>query len=221
MTANRLKHSVSRGVSFIYMAMMFAIVGAAIYKSWNKTELNYIQNPHSHVQWTTRNGLKLLGEIVMNIQLSSLLLTNNAFAGGLSTGAGSGSIESFDADTFRLNFGFLKGFMLDAGYFEEVLQSTTVEAIVELDLVGTAYDMKLNVAILCVLVWVAVVMIPIVVGTISMDGSNIFQWLYGKISFVQEILAGPLFLLIIQTFMAGVDGTTDDAGTLSLAAQPW
>ena len=231
-TANQLKHSVSRGFSFVYMAMMFAIVGAAIYKSWNKTELNYIQNPHSHVQWTTRNGLKLLGEIVMNIQLSSLLLTNNAFAGGLSTGAGSGSIELFDADTFRLDFGFLKGFMLDAGYFEEVLkhyreevlkgsQSTTVEAIDELDLVGTAYDMKLNVAILCVLVWVAVVMIPIVVGTISMDGSNIFQWLYGKISFVQEILAGPLFLLILQTFMAGVDCTKNDAGTLILEAQPW
>ena len=48
-----------------------------------------------------------------------------------------------------------------------------------------AFDLKLNFAILSVLVWVTIVMIPIVMDTIRLQRARLFQLLYEKLAFVQ------------------------------------
>jgi len=58
-----------------------------------------------------------------------------------------------------------------------------------------------------VLICVTIVMIPIFMDTIRLQQSRLFSILYEKVSFVQEILAGPFFLIILQAFLAAVDCT--------------
>lgn len=250
--AHALKHAFSVGFVYTYLSVMFAVVGYTMWISRDKTELNFIKHPESHAKWGMRNIQRLLTEIIMNIQLSSLLLTHGVFADvGVFDSATSKAREralalvanataslnrtvldevevianetenefappawlaapSVDTDSpdWRWNFAAFKGFMLDVAYFERVFES----------LAGMAFDMKLTFGIVAVLAWLVIVMIPIVMDSIRLKQNKVFEAIYSKLDVVQEALAGPLFLVILQAFLAAVDCTGGKVAAASGAA---
>jgi hypothetical protein len=243
--AHALKHSFSVGFVYTYITVMFSVVGYTMWLSREKTELNFIKHPESHAKWSLRNIQRVITEIIMNIQLSSLLLTHGVFAdvgvfdeieaaavqrvqsylvnatdvnateleeledfiaAANTTGAtdeikppvwlAAPTTDTDDPD-WRWNFAAFKGFMLDAAYFERLFDS----------LKGAAFDLKLTFGILAVIVWLIIVMIPIVMDSIRLNQNKVFVAIYRKLDFIQEVLAGPFFLVILQAFLAAVDCT--------------
>ena len=240
-----IKHNISIIFVYVYISVMFVVVGGTLYISRGKTELNFIEHPVSHAGFNTKNFRKLISQVLEAIQLSSLLLSHSAFSSeevvfdeepGITpafnqsvpgynasdplgsaadtaraaSDAASAALAELKSDDFAVDFAVMKLFLFDLSYFKVMLAS----------LGNLAFDIKLSLSIAAVCVWVVIVMVPIVLDTITLVQSDVFQKIYAKIDFVQEFLAGPLFLIVLQSFLATVDCTMGPDGVMVLELKP-
>eukprot|EP01048_Picozoa_sp_COSAG05_P000545 COSAG05_NODE_15_length_36348_cov_78.369307_6_plen_579_part_00 len=213
-----VKHYVGTCFVLVYLIGMFVVVGFTMWLSRKKTELNYIVDPHSHVVANLHNLQKMVMQLVEGLQLSSLLLTHTAFVGagffkrnsGSSSGASLGIDTDLDTDIDRdavaVDFSFLKSLLFDFSYFEEYVEDLK-------KLQSQAYDLKLGGSVIAIIIWVLLIMVPIAIDNIRLERSPLFIKLYSRLTFVQELLAGPMFLVILQTFLSTVDCTLDPEGS--------
>ena len=121
-------------------------------------------------------------------------------------------IQDPESSEFAMNFSILKIWLFDLTYFQDLFETIGDQA----------YDMKLTLSVVAICIWVIIVMVPVVLDTIALTRSNWFNTIYAKIGFVQETLAGPLFLVILQTFLSTVDCAPmgDGSGKMSLELKP-
>eukprot|EP01043_Picozoa_sp_COSAG02_P011108 COSAG02_NODE_404_length_23022_cov_305.366008_7_plen_2369_part_00 len=239
-----IKHNISVTFVYAYLGVMFSIVAGTLYISRGKTELNFIEHPVSHASVNTQNLRKLISQVLEGIQLTSLLLSHSAFssdevilpgnhpddllslnssfsnynetgepsvtAAERAAAQAAATLAAVQADDFAVDFAVMKIFMFDLSYFKALF-----EAVADI-----AFDLKLAMAVAAVCFWVVIVMVPIVLDTITLVQSELFSKIYGKIDFVQEFLAGPLFLIVLQSFLATVDCTKGEDGTMVLELKP-
>lgn len=243
-----IKHAISISFVYVYISVMFIVVAGTLYISRDKTELNYIADPVSHAGFNTQNLRKLISQVWQAVQLTSLLLSHDAFsseeavllgddpgptfnrsvptynesdvlasAGDLAAAAADEAqaraqlaLAAVSADDFAVDFAVMRIFMFDLSYFKALFTAFA----------DMAFDIKLGLSMVAVGVWVIIVMVPIVLDTITLANSDLFVKIYTKIDFVQELLAGPLFLIILQSFMATVDCARNADGQMVLELKP-
>lgn len=243
-----LKHKISIGFVYAYLAGMFAVVAGTLFISRRKTELNFIEHPVSHAGLTPQNGRALISSVLENIQLSSLLLAHSAFSGdyeadvepmvntteaalallsnatvvlcdeaceaeaaaAAASAAASAQLDAMTADDWAADFSVMKLFLFDLSFFKAIFA----------EVADMAFDIKLSASTLAVGIWVVIVMVPIVLDTVTLARSKTFLAVYGKLAFVQDTLAGPLFLIILQTFLSTLDCTKSPEGFMVLELKP-
>ena len=183
-----LKAMIGNIVLVTYLTAMFAGVAWALWISRRKPSLNFVAQPRSHVRKNFSN-LQLLATIILEgVQLSSLLLTHPAFV-DIKNPAMLG-----ESPPYLIDFEVLKLFVLDM---------SVIKAFDEFK--GGAFKLKLYLSMLGVAVWVLLVTIPAVVDNIRLQRSTLFSKIYLKFQGIQSLLAGPGFLIILDSLLATMD----------------
>ena len=246
-----IKHHATMGFIYFYIAACMGITVGAMYNSRRRHDLNHVAEPRSHADWNPINIKVLLLQLCEGIQYCSLILTHTMFAGdfhGDSFGGEGrahfdglianntqegwssenhtvedtlnamydeldGKVALLHAERTTLDFGFTKIFLFDISVFSG---GTFVEYA------DTAFQLKLWGALLMVTTYVSLVVIPLTMSNIREDESRLFGYIFAQSEIIQDALSGPLFLVIVQTFLSTVDCVHDASGegTWNLELKP-